>query len=60
MIASLSFLLARRAHITEKYEPLVDALFSDVRQCKVETEVRLGDGSRGSLSAELPIEDVNP
>lgn len=48
----------RRAHVTDKYKPLVDALFSDAKHCNVDTEVRFEDGSLGSLSADLVIEDV--
>ena len=48
----------RRAHVTEKYRTLVDALFSNAERGSVDTEVRFEDGSLGSLNADLAIEDV--
>ena len=48
----------RRAHVTDKYKPLIDALFSETARCKVETEVRFEDGSLGSMRADLAIADV--
>lgn len=48
----------RRSHISEKYAPLIDALYSDQDTCAIETEVTFEDGRKGSISAELTIRDV--
>ncbi|MCY4470102.1 MAG: long-chain fatty acid--CoA ligase, partial [Thiotrichales bacterium] len=48
----------RRRIIAERYSPLIDALYSDVDTCHIDTEVVFEDGRRGQISADLTIDDV--
>jgi long-chain acyl-CoA synthetase len=48
----------RRKFIAEKYAVLVDALYGGKASQLVSTEVRFEDGRRGTISAELRIEDM--
>src|SRR5438034_1572879 len=48
----------RRRIIAERYQSLVDALYSDARSGRIETEVTFEDGRRGTIRAELAIRDV--
>ena len=48
----------RRRIIEEKYEVLLDALYSDAKEVFVETEVTYEDGRKGSISATLQIVDA--
>jgi long-chain acyl-CoA synthetase len=48
----------RRRFVAEKYQDLVDALYSGAKQCHAETQVTFEDGSRGTIKAELQIHDV--
>jgi long-chain acyl-CoA synthetase len=48
----------RRRIIEQKFHDLVDALYSDVSRIKTTTEVTYEDGRKGSISAELVIENV--
>ena len=48
----------RRGHVGERYEVLVDALYSDQQQCHVETQVTFEDGRTGTLAADVKIEDA--
>jgi long-chain acyl-CoA synthetase len=48
----------RRRFIGERYQPLVDALYSHARAGRIETEVTFEDGRKGLLKAELRIEDA--
>lgn len=48
----------RRRIIVEKYQPLIDALYSDVDQAHIETEVTFEDGRKGTLKADLRIMDA--
>ena len=48
----------RRGHIGEKYQSLVDALYSDKARCHVETQMRFEDGRTGTVSADLAIMDA--
>ena len=47
----------RRGFIAEKYQPLIDALYSDKTQQFIETVVKFEDGRSGSVSATLAISD---
>jgi long-chain acyl-CoA synthetase len=47
----------RRGFIAEKYQPLVDALYSDKASQFIETVVKFEDGRTGSVSATLKIDD---
>ena len=49
----------RRTIIAEKYGPLIDALYSDATQCHIETEVTYEDGRKGTLAADLEINNVD-
>ena len=48
----------RRRIIAERYAPLIDALYSDVDVCHIDTDVTFEDGRRGQISADLKIDDV--
>ena len=48
----------RRGFIAEKYQPLVDALYSDKTEQFIETAVKFEDGRSGSVSATLKISDA--
>jgi len=48
----------RRGFIAEKYQPLVDALYSDKSSQFIETVVKFEDGRTGSVSATLRIENA--
>jgi long-chain acyl-CoA synthetase len=48
----------RRGFIAEKYQALLDALYSPARTARVTAQVRYEDGRTGTLSAELKIRDV--
>ena len=47
----------RRGFIADKYQPLIDALYSDKKQQFIETMVKFEDGRSGSVSATLAISD---
>lgn len=48
----------RRKFVEEKYQPLVDALYSDVDQAHIETEITFEDGRKGSLAADVKIREA--
>jgi long-chain acyl-CoA synthetase len=48
----------RRGHIAEKYQLLIDALYSGKSEQFIETAVKFEDGRSGSVSATLKIADV--
>ena len=48
----------RRNLISERYGKLVDALYSAEDHCYIETEVTFEDGRKGSISADLKIQDM--
>jgi long-chain acyl-CoA synthetase len=48
----------RRGFIGQKYQPLVDALYSGAAEQFIETRVRFEDGRVGSVSATLKIHDA--
>jgi long-chain acyl-CoA synthetase len=45
----------RRNVVSEKYETLIDALYSDAERAHVETEVTFEDGRKGSIAADIDI-----
>jgi len=45
----------RRSFVSEKYEALIEALYSDAKRVHVETEVTFRDGRKGSIAADLEI-----
>jgi long-chain acyl-CoA synthetase len=48
-------LKVRRSTVGERYQTLVDALYSDHNQCHIETEVTFEDGRTGTLAADIKI-----
>ena len=48
----------RRRHVSEKYAKLIDALYSNQKQCDIETQVTFEDGRTGTIRARLDIRDV--
>jgi long-chain acyl-CoA synthetase len=48
----------RRGFIAEKYESLLNALYSDASKVHVSAQVRYEDGRTGTFSAELKIRDA--
>ncbi len=48
----------RRGFIADKYQPLVDALYSGKSEQFIETVVKFEDGRSGSVSATLKISDT--
>ena len=51
-------LKVRRRIVAEKYDVLIDALYSGSTNCHVKTEVTFEDGRKGSIEADLNILDV--
>jgi len=45
----------RRGFVAEKYQTLVDALYSGAERAHVETEVTFEDGRKGSVAADIDI-----
>jgi long-chain acyl-CoA synthetase len=45
----------RRGFIAERYQPLVDALYSGAASAHIDTQVTFEDGRKGSVSADLDI-----
>jgi long-chain acyl-CoA synthetase len=48
----------RRRIIAARYQPLVDAIYSDQPTGRIETEITFEDGRKGRMRAELEIRDV--
>ena len=48
----------RRRIIAARYQPLVDALYSDRRSGHIETEITFEDGRKGRMRADVAIRDV--
>ncbi|MCB1477758.1 MAG: AMP-binding protein [Rhodobiaceae bacterium] len=48
----------RRSFIAERYQPLIDALYSGAKEADITTEVTYEDGRKGKLSARVKISDV--
>ena len=48
----------RRGFIGDKYQPLIDALYSGKNEQYIETVVKFEDGRSGKVSATLKIEDA--
>jgi long-chain acyl-CoA synthetase len=49
----------RRSHVADKYDVLIDALYSDKKSCFVETQVVFEDGRTGSISGDLEIRSLH-
>jgi long-chain acyl-CoA synthetase len=52
-------LKVRRRVIAEKYDVLIDAIYSEATECHVKTEVTFEDGRMGIIEADLQIGDVS-
>jgi len=50
----------RRGFIADRYDVIVDALYSGAERCKIDTEVKFEDGRVGRISADLAIRDIEP
>src|SRR5271168_4167933 len=48
----------RRRIVAARYQPLVDALYSDKPAGNIETEITFEDGRKGHMRAELAIRDL--
>ena len=48
----------RRKTVSERYGPLIDALYDGSSEVFADTEVTYEDGRKGSISATLEIRDV--
>ena len=48
----------RRNHINEKYQMLIDALYSKSNHCEVEAELTFEDGRTGTIKADLHIREA--
>jgi long-chain acyl-CoA synthetase len=45
----------RRSVIAEKYGMIIDALYSEAREVKIDTEIAFQDGSRQRIRTTMPI-----
>jgi long-chain acyl-CoA synthetase len=48
----------RRGFVAEKYESLIEALYSDVDHAHIETELTFEDGRKGVIKADLQIREA--
>jgi long-chain acyl-CoA synthetase len=48
----------RRSFVGERYDILVEALYSDQTECHIDTQVTFEDGRTGSLAADVQIWDA--
>ena len=48
----------RRSFVAERYQMLIDALYSGQKECHVSTEVTFEDGRSGMLDADIKIRDL--
>ncbi|WP_169544122.1 AMP-binding protein [Sneathiella aquimaris] len=48
----------RRRIIAERYGPLIDALFSDVSEVHIESQMTFEDGRKGVLKADIRVQNV--
>ena len=48
----------RRRFVADKFNVLIDALYSERNRCYIETEVTFEDGKKGSISADLEIREA--
>lgn len=48
----------RRGFIAQRYQSLVDALYSESHSCFIETEVAFEDGRKGTISADVQIRPI--
>ena len=48
----------RRSFVGDRYSILVDALYSELKECHIETEVTFEDGRTGKLAADVNIRNA--
>ncbi|MCP4470530.1 MAG: long-chain fatty acid--CoA ligase [Gammaproteobacteria bacterium] len=48
----------RRSFVGDRYNILVEALYSEQKECHIETEVTFEDGRTGTLAADVKIRDA--
>ena len=48
----------RRRIVAERYEPLIEALFSGAEEASIESQVTYEDGRKGSLRANVKVRDA--
>jgi long-chain acyl-CoA synthetase len=48
----------RRGFVAERYQTLIDALYSGAASAHIETEVTFEDGRKGVIKADIDIIDV--
>ena len=48
----------RRRFVAERYESLIDALYSDKERFSMEVQVVFEDGRTGTISADVELRDV--
>ena len=48
----------RRSFVAQKYAPLIEALYAGKTHCRIATEVKFEDGRRGTIEADIKIQDV--
>ncbi len=51
-------LKVRRKFVAERYEALIDALYSDKDRFSMQVQVTFEDGRTGTVSADLVLRDV--
>ncbi len=49
----------RRGFMADKYEKLINALYSNDKHCEIEIEVTFEDGRKGAIRADLEMRDVS-
>lgn len=48
----------RREFLEDRYAPLIDAIYSDAKETHIDVPITYQDGRRGSLKADVAVEDV--
>jgi long-chain acyl-CoA synthetase len=51
-------LKVRRSLITERYAPLIEALYNGASHCEISTEVTFEDGRKGTIDGDVKIVDM--
>lgn len=49
----------RRSFVTERYDPLIAALYGGLKECPISTEVTFEDGRKGTLAAVVKIHEMS-
>ena len=48
----------RRSVVNTRYKPLIDALYKNVKQANINTEVTYEDGRKGKIKASMEIREI--